>query len=371
MAIDPNIILGIRPVRINQQDPMEQYAKGLTLKNLMAQSEMQDIAMADEQATRAAYQQAGGDPAKARALLAQGGQYKQVQALDKSALETQEKQSTIRRNEAAAAKAEFDKTMESISRISSVLNTAKDQASYAIAREQLARTFGPKMLDNMPEQYDPAFIQAQIAQGQTLAQSLADQRAREGQKITIRGQDIADTRGRENAAALRDQAQATRDAAKLQRDRDTEMKLADDYRTQSKNFKEVADAYGQISKTLDKATTSPAATLAAATKFMKLLDPGSVVRESELGMALAASGVFDRAFNYYNTLAKGKVLTPQQAADFKNITSQIYQAAQQSQQMIDADFARKAQTYGLRPEMVTQDLGQSKPTGGIKFLGFE
>lgn len=166
-----------------------------------------------------------------------------------------------------------------------------------------------------------------------------------------------------NAAATRAIAQATRDAASIQRDQTIEMKLGDDYRAQSKNFKEVSDAYRQINSTLDKATTSPAATLAAATKFMKLLDPGSVVRESELGMALAATGVFDRATNYFNTLQSGKVLTPNQVADFKNITGQIYKAAQTGQQQIDASYTKQAQTYKLRPEMIVQDFGQNAKPG--------
>lgn len=166
-----------------------------------------------------------------------------------------------------------------------------------------------------------------------------------------------------NAAATREaaklQADATRAAANTRRDQDTEMKLADDYRGQSKSFKDAKDAYAQLSATLGSATTSPAATLAAATKFMKVLDPGSVVRESELGMALAASGVFDRAMNYVSTLQSGRKLTPSQAADFKATSDQIYKAAQSVQQDIDKDYQAKAKAYGLRPEMVTQDLGQS------------
>lgn len=165
-----------------------------------------------------------------------------------------------------------------------------------------------------------------------------------------------------NAAATREIANATRDAAKIKDTRETEMKLADDYRAQGKAFKEVSDAYKQINATLDKSTTSPAATLAAATKFMKLLDPGSVVRESELGMALQASGVIDRAMNYHNVLLRGKVLTPQQAKDFKDITGQIYKAAQQQQQAIDSNYKQQAQQYGLRPEMIVQDLGQNAGT---------
>lgn len=162
-----------------------------------------------------------------------------------------------------------------------------------------------------------------------------------------------------NAAATREIAKATRDAASIRRDQETEMKLADDYRAQSKSFKEVGDAYKTINATLDKATTSPAATLAGATKFMKLLDPGSVVRESELGMALQATGVLDRAGNYYNTLKLGKVLTPSQAKDFKSITEQIYKAAQEGQKQIDVNYKNQAKTYGLRPEMIVQDMGQN------------
>lgn len=167
---------------------------------------------------------------------------------------------------------------------------------------------------------------------------------------------------RETAAATRDAAATTaagiRDAASIKDKRDTELKISDDYRTQSKPFKEVSDAYRTITASLDKATTSPAATLAGATKFMKLLDPGSVVRESELGMALAATGVLDRAANYHQTLLRGKVLTPKQTEDFKAIAGQIYQAAQSQQQMIDKDYSGKAKQYGLRPEMIVQDLGQ-------------
>lgn len=180
----------------------------------------------------------------------------------------------------------------------------------------------------------------------------------------------SDTNNRRSVGAQYDLAKATREAAKTTADasreaatikdrRDTEMKYADDYRNQSKAFKEVSDAYKQIGNTLDKATTSPAATLAGATKFMKLLDPGSVVRESELGMALQATGALDRATNYYNTLKYGKVLTKDQVADFKKITGEIYRAAQDQQKAIDADYTSKAKGNNLRPEMIVQDLGQN------------
>jgi hypothetical protein len=161
-----------------------------------------------------------------------------------------------------------------------------------------------------------------------------------------------------NTDAARETAAATRDAASMQRDQQTEMKLGDDYRAQSKNFKDVMDAERRVTSALKSATTSAAATLAAGTSFMKLLDPGSVVRESELGMALAATGVFDRATNYFNTLQSGRVLTKSQAEDFGKITKQIVEAAKDGQRKVDTHFSDVAKNYKLRPENVVQDLGQ-------------
>lgn len=177
---------------------------------------------------------------------------------------------------------------------------------------------------------------------------------------------MVDTRTRESTAATREVATATRDAAKTSSNQAAEMKFGDDYRAQSKDFKLVGDAYRQINSTLDSASKSPAATLAAATKFMKLLDPGSVVRESELGMAMAASGVIDRAKNYVNVLELGRVLTPNQVKDFKAITEQIYGASQAGQRQVDETYKEYARANGLRPEMILQDLGQNKGKGAEK-----
>ena len=162
-----------------------------------------------------------------------------------------------------------------------------------------------------------------------------------------------------NAAATREVAKATRDSANIQRDQATEMKLSDDYRAQSKSFQESTSAYRQLNATLDSATTSPAATLAAATKFMKILDPNSVVRESELGMALQSSGAIDRMGNYMHTLQVGKVLTPTQVADFRDISQKMYTAAATVQRDIDATYTNTAKSYNIRPENILQNLGQN------------
>ena len=136
---------------------------------------------------------------------------------------------------------------------------------------------------------------------------------------------------------------------------DAENKLADDHKMQAKDFIAVRDAYSRLDTAMEKATTSAPSALAGATVFMKLLDPGSVVRESELGMALAATGAIDRMENYYNTLKNGKVLTESQAKEFKLVGKQLYEAAKTNQTQLDQHYTGRAKAYGLDPSKVVGD----------------
>lgn len=219
MPIDASIIAGLRPAQFQQADPLDQYGKSLTLQNLMRQGKAADSALEDDEAVKAAYKNAGGDSKTLRGLLQSGGQYKQLQALDKLELDNAEKRSTIGKNDAAAAKSKYDVQIDAIQRGSSIMSTAKDQPSWDMARRVMSVTF-PEIASQLPEQYDPAFVQGKLAAGQTLTQKLEDQRRQEatsetarghtltaasaeaGRKTTERGQDLTDKRQREaNAVA--------------------------------------------------------------------------------------------------------------------------------------------------------------------------
>jgi hypothetical protein len=108
---------------------------------------------------------------------------------------------------------------------------------------------------------------------------------------------------------------------------DNALKLRSDFRAEPiyKGFEETKAAKLQIDQAAKMA--SPAGDLAAATKVMKILDPGSVVRESELGMAMAATGVEDRVRNYANMVITGQKLTPTQRKDFVDLSDKLYNAA--------------------------------------------
>lgn len=138
----------------------------------------------------------------------------------------------------------------------------------------------------------------------------------------------------------------------------------------TKAFREVQTSYDQIRYALNN--PSAANDLTAATKFMKLLDPGSVVRESELGMAMAATGQFDRMSNYYNMLKTGQKLTPSQRIDFYNSANGLYKAATDRYNQSATEYRTLAQDYELNPDRIAKPAAvenAAKPAGKAKSAG--
>jgi hypothetical protein len=132
---------------------------------------------------------------------------------------------------------------------------------------------------------------------------------------------------------------------------------------------------------------SPAGDLAGATKIMKILDPGSVVRESELGMAMAATGAMDRLTNYADMVIKGTKLTPAQRQDFQKLGDALMGESVKQYNNKRTEYGKFATDYGLDgdrilgPVLTSPKLppsagkppvaGQVAPGVGARFLGFE
>lgn len=134
---------------------------------------------------------------------------------------------------------------------------------------------------------------------------------------------------------------------------DNELKLRSDFRSEPvyKAHQEMTSAYGQIQKSLEQ--KSPAGDLAGATKIMKLLDPGSVVRESELGMAMQASGLMDRVTNYGNMVLSGQKLTPTQRADFQSLADKLYAESVKGYNSKRSEYGDIASQYKLNGPLIT------------------
>ena len=128
---------------------------------------------------------------------------------------------------------------------------------------------------------------------------------------------------------------------------DNEFKLRDGFKAEPvyKAHQEMQSAYGQIQQSLKQA--SPAGDLAGATKLMKLLDPGSVVRESELGMAMQASGLMDRLTNYAGMVVSGQKLTPTQRKDFQKLADALYGESVNQFNAKRGEYEKLGGEYGL------------------------
>ena len=112
-----------------------------------------------------------------------------------------------------------------------------------------------------------------------------------------------------------------------------------------KDYADMQSAYKQVQSSLKQ--ENPIGDVAAATKIMKLLDPGSVVRESELGISMAATGKMDRLQNYVQNWTSGTKLTPTQRQDFQNLANELYAAAGQTYNQKRNEYADFGAKYNL------------------------
>jgi len=112
-----------------------------------------------------------------------------------------------------------------------------------------------------------------------------------------------------------------------------------------KEYQGMKSAFSQIQESLKKA--NPIGDVAAATKIMKLLDPGSVVRESELGIAMAATGKMDRLTNYVDMWKKGTLLTPTQRNEFNALATELFAASSKAYNDKRNEYAGFGAKYGI------------------------
>ena len=132
-----------------------------------------------------------------------------------------------------------------------------------------------------------------------------------------------------------------------------EKDLRSEFTAQAKPFVELAQAYQKI-ETAAKNNTS-AGDIALIYGFMKVLDPGSVVREGEFATAANAGGVADSVRNMYNRALNGQRIGENIRNDFLGQARNIIE----SQRVLSDDMIERyknvAQNYKLDPNQVVFD----------------
>lgn len=138
---------------------------------------------------------------------------------------------------------------------------------------------------------------------------------------------------------------------------DLENQLRDEHTDGSGEYIKVKDAYARV----DAAGRDPSAAgdLALIFNFMKMLDPGSTVREGEFANAQNSAGVRPRIQAQYNSIINGERLAETQRNDFMNRADSLYQAALRGQKQLDKAYEGIATRNNVNPENVIIDYASS------------
>ena len=121
-----------------------------------------------------------------------------------------------------------------------------------------------------------------------------------------------------------------------------------------KDFQSQSTAFGRV--VASAKDPSAAGDLALIFNYMKVLDPGSTVREGEFATAQNASGIPGRVASLYNNILRGERLNPEQRNDFVDRARRLYISAASSYENIRSDYTDIAKSYEFDVERTVPDL---------------
>jgi hypothetical protein len=124
--------------------------------------------------------------------------------------------------------------------------------------------------------------------------------------------------------------------------------LRDEYTTQTAPFRTISDAYKKIMSTADNG----AGDMSLLYQYVKLLDPNSVVRESEFATAAASGSFGERVQGEVNRILSGQRMAPSLRQSFRNEATNIYNNQRNSSEQTAERYRGLAESYGLDPTRV-------------------
>ncbi len=146
-----------------------------------------------------------------------------------------------------------------------------------------------------------------------------------------------------------------------------EEKLRREFQTRTKVYGELGTTYNNI-KSSAEAKNGPG-DIALITGFMKMLDPGSVVRETEFATARDTAGLYERLLNTSQKLQSGQLfaLDSKQRQEYVNLAKQYLDSAQKKAGEDKKALGVVVKNYRLNPENVfgPEDVGGGAGRGSV------
>jgi len=143
-----------------------------------------------------------------------------------------------------------------------------------------------------------------------------------------------------------------------------EEKLRKEYIARTKVYSELGTTYQNMKSSAD-AKTGPG-DIALITGFMKMLDPGSVVRETEFATARDTSGLYERLRNQFTQLESGKLfaLDSKQRQEYVTLAKQYLDSAQKKAGEDKKALGVVVKNYSLNPDNVFGPETAAPPAAG-------
>jgi hypothetical protein len=129
--------------------------------------------------------------------------------------------------------------------------------------------------------------------------------------------------------------------------------LRQEFINQSKDFVTIRDAHNRIKSSATD--PSPAGDLAMIFNYMKMLDPNSVVRESEFATAASAGSYGERIKAAADKILSGERLSDAMRKDFASRATLLFDEQNKSHQKLRSEYDRLAKESGVEPSQVLID----------------
>lgn len=138
-----------------------------------------------------------------------------------------------------------------------------------------------------------------------------------------------------------------------------EDKLRTEFTNRSKEFVKIKDSIARVRAS--GKDPSAAGDLSLIFNFMKVLDPASVVRESEFATAQNAGSIPDRTRGLYNRVVSGERLSPRQRQDFLNRAELLFNEKLEAHKGIEKEYTDLAKRQKLNVDNIIIDFKGKTP----------
>ncbi|MCA3173742.1 MAG: hypothetical protein ING25_11945 [Burkholderiales bacterium] len=129
-----------------------------------------------------------------------------------------------------------------------------------------------------------------------------------------------------------------------------EEKLRKEYRTRTQTYQDLSSTFSNL-KASAQIGSGPG-DIALITGFMKMLDPGSVVRETEFATARDTAGLYANLQNRLEKAKNGQFLTKEQRQEYIALSQKYFDAAQSKAKQDKNALELVVKNYKLNPENV-------------------